>query len=159
MDSRMGSGVVAMAYQCSQHWPHHPTNRLKNWPECLYFLYIISQFLATHMCQVAHCALCVMCTTHVHNPGPWPSVWQGHWVPQAVGPIDFGYRGGLGSGLGSPKAKPRPPMGHLIAPTCCMLALVDQLGPWEHWVVAPGAHTSPLWIHATTQVDPIVKAL
>ena len=48
------------------------------------------------MCQVAHCALCVMCTTHVHNPGPWPSVWQGHWVPQAVGPIEFGYRGGVG---------------------------------------------------------------
>ena len=48
------------------------------------------------MCQVAHCALCVMCTTHVHNPGPWPSVWQGHWVPQAVGPIEFGYRGGAG---------------------------------------------------------------
>ena len=92
----MGSGVVAMASQCSQHWPHHPTNRLKNWPEYLYFLYTISQFLATHMCQVAHCAFCVMCTTHVHNPGPWPSVWQGHWVPQAVGPIESGYRGGVG---------------------------------------------------------------
>ena len=46
-------------------------------------------------------------------------------------------------------------MGHLIAPTCCMLALVGQLGPWGHWVVAPGAHTSPLWIHATTQVGPM----
>ena len=46
------------------------------------------------MCQVAHCALCVMCTAHVHNPGPWPSVWQGHWVPQAGGPIEFGCRGG-----------------------------------------------------------------
>ena len=65
------------------------------------------------MCQVAHCALCVVCTTCVHNPGPWPSVWQGHWVPQAVGPIEFGYRGG---GLGTPKARPGPPMGHPIAP-------------------------------------------
>ena len=31
-----------------------------------------------------------------HNLGPWPSVWQDHWVPQAVGPIEFGYRGGVG---------------------------------------------------------------
>ena len=28
VDSGMGSGVVAMAYQCSQHWPHHPTTSL-----------------------------------------------------------------------------------------------------------------------------------
>ena len=61
--------------------------------------------------------------------------------------------------MGTPKARPRPPMGHLIAPTCCMLALVDQLGPCGHWVVAPGAHTSPLWAHATAQVGPINAAL
>ena len=67
------------------------------------------------------------------------------------GPVNLA----TGGGLGTPKARPRPPMGHLIAPTCCMLALVGQLGPWGHWVVAPGAHTSPLWAHATAQVDPI----
>ena len=39
-----------------------------------------------------------------------------------------------------------------------MLALVGQLGPWGHWVVASGAHTTPLWAHATTQVDAIVSA-
>ena len=70
-----------------------------------------------------------------------------------MGVSEFGYRGALGT----PKARPRPPMGHLIAPTCCMLALVGQLGPWGHWVVAPGAHTSPLWAHATTQLGPKVR--
>ena len=108
------------------------------------------------MCQVAHCTLCVMCTTHVQcNPGPWPSVWQDAWVPQAVGPIQFGYRGGLGS----PKARPRPPMGHLTAPTCCMPALVGQLGPWGHWVVAPGAHTTPPWVQWGAQVDAIINLM
>ena len=57
--------------------------------------------------------------------------------------------------MGTPKARPGPPMGHPIAPSCCMLALVGQLGPWGHWVVPPGAHISPLWIHATTQAGPI----
>ena len=82
---------------------------------------------------------------------------HGHQCGKAIGchklwgPLNLA----TGGGLGSPKARPRPPMGHLIAPTCCMLALVGQLGPWGHWVVAPGAHTSPLWAHATAQVDPI----
>ena len=82
---------------------------------------------------------------------------HGHQCGKAIGgyklwgPVNLA----TGGGLGTPKARPRPPMGHLIAPTCCMLALVDQLGPWGHWVVAPGAHTSPLWIHATTQLSPI----
>ena len=60
-----------------------------------------------------------------------------------------------GGGLGSPKARPGPPMGHLIAPTCCMPALVGQLGPWGHWVVAPGAHTTPPWVQWGAQAGPI----
>ena len=132
-----------------------PTQLSQCFTKMSLFFSMTPQHLAMSMCQVAHCALCVVCTTHVHNPGPWPSVWQGHWVPQAVGPIEFGYRGGLGS----PKARPRPPMGHPIAPTCCMPALVGQLGPWGHWVVAPSAHTSPLWAHATTQGGTIVDKI
>ena len=86
---------------------------------------------------------------------------HGHQCGKAIGchklwgPLNLA----TGGGLGTPKARPGPPMGHPIAPSCCMLALVGQLGPWGHWVVAPGAHTSPLWIHATTWPGPIAMHL
>ena len=130
--------------------PTPPKWQTKKYQNYLNFLSSISPFLASPMCQVAHCTFWVMCTIHVHSPRPWPSVWQGHWGLQVVGPIELGYRGGLGT----PKTRPGPPVGHPTTPSHYMPALMGQLGPWAHWVGAPGAHTSPLWAHATTQVDP-----
>ena len=131
----------------SVHNTSHTTHSMINIsPKYLYFFSMASQCLAMPMCQVADCALCVMCTTHVHNPGPWPSVWQGHWGLQAVGASEFGYRG-----QGGGWAPPKPGLGHqwgtqLPPPVACQLWWAS----WGHggiglWPQVPTpAHCGPM---------------
>ena len=83
---------------------------------------------------------------------------HGHHCGKAIGghklwgPLNWA----KGGGSGTPKARPRPLVGHPTTPSHCMLALMGPLGLGVHWVWPPGAHTTSSWVQWGAQVDPIL---
>ena len=118
-------------------------------------LFITNNISISSNTHVPSGTLCIVCG--VHNP------CAESWAMAIIvaRPLGATSCGGQWIWLqGGGWAAPKPglghhAMGHLIAPTCCMPALVDQLGPWGHWVVAPGAHTTPPWVQWGAQGGPI----
>ena len=111
------------------------------------------------MCQVAHCALHMVCTTH-SCAQPW-AMAMGVALGKAIrghkwwGPVGLA----TGGGLGTPKARPGPPVGHPTTPSHCMPALVGPLGLGVHWVWPPGAHTTPPWVQWGAQGDTMAQCV
>ena len=142
----------------SVHNTSHTTQPMSNSKIAIISLFITNNISISSNTHVPSGTLYIVCDVH----SPCAQSWA--IATSVAGLLKATSCGGQwiwlqGGGLGTPKARPRPPMGHPIAATCCMPALVGQLGPWGHWVVAPSAHTSPLWAHATTQGGTIVDKI